>query len=107
MIFQSGIQFAARCALADMEGIMPEFDPDGDRTHPGWVTIEQLKSAIMDDDLATDLLANFATCVRDMYMGWPVKDLAVHPKELLDRAIALFEARGQLDEEMRAGWTVD
>jgi hypothetical protein len=37
---------AARAALADMEGIMPEFDCDGDRQHPGWQTIEELRAAI-------------------------------------------------------------
>lgn len=37
---------ACRCALADLEGIMPEFEPDGDRTHPGWETIKDLKRAI-------------------------------------------------------------
>ena len=33
-------------ALADLEGIMPEFEPSGDRTHPGWKTIEDLKKVI-------------------------------------------------------------
>jgi hypothetical protein len=37
---------AARCALADLEGIMPEFEPSGDREHSGWETIEDLKSAL-------------------------------------------------------------
>jgi hypothetical protein len=37
---------AARCALADLEGIMPEFDCDGDREHPAWKTIEELRQAI-------------------------------------------------------------
>jgi hypothetical protein len=37
---------AARCALADLEGIMPEFDPSGDREHPAWRTIEDLRKAI-------------------------------------------------------------
>jgi hypothetical protein len=37
---------AARAALADMEGIMPEFDCDGDRQHPGWQTIAELRAAI-------------------------------------------------------------
>jgi len=32
--------------LADLEGIMPEFEPSGDREHPGWTTIEELKAAI-------------------------------------------------------------
>jgi hypothetical protein len=37
---------AARAALADMEGIMPAFDCDGERQHPGWKTIEELRAAI-------------------------------------------------------------
>ena len=36
---------AAKCALADLEGIMPEFEPDGSE-HPGWKTIEELRAAI-------------------------------------------------------------
>jgi nicotinate-nucleotide pyrophosphorylase len=38
--------FAAKCALADLEGIMPEFEPSGDREHPAWETIKLLKKAI-------------------------------------------------------------
>jgi hypothetical protein len=34
----------AKNALADLEGIMPEFDPDGN--HPAWLTIEELREAI-------------------------------------------------------------
>jgi hypothetical protein len=37
---------AARCALADLEGILPEFEPSGDREHPAWQTIEELRAAI-------------------------------------------------------------
>ena len=37
---------AARCALADLEGIMPEFEPSGDRQHPGWQTIKELRAAL-------------------------------------------------------------
>lgn len=37
---------ACRCALADLEGIMPEYEPDGERTHPAWRTILELKQAI-------------------------------------------------------------
>ena len=37
--------FAAKCALADLEGIMPEFEPSGDREHPAWETIKLLKKA--------------------------------------------------------------
>ena len=37
---------ALKCALADLEGIMPEFEPSGDREHPAWQTIEEVKAAI-------------------------------------------------------------
>ncbi len=37
---------AARCALADLEGIMPEFEPSGERRHPGWQTIKDLQKAL-------------------------------------------------------------
>lgn len=36
---------AAKKALADLEGIMPEFEPDG-KTHPAWTTIEELRHVI-------------------------------------------------------------
>jgi hypothetical protein len=36
-------------ALADLEGIMPEFEPSGDREHPGWLTIEELKATLGRD----------------------------------------------------------
>jgi len=35
-----------RKALADLEGIMPEFEPSGYREHPGWITINELKIGI-------------------------------------------------------------
>lgn len=35
-----------RCALADLYGVMPEFDPSGDREHPGWETIAELRSMV-------------------------------------------------------------
>ena len=38
--------FAARCALADLEGVMPEFEVSGDREHSGWQTIKELKAVI-------------------------------------------------------------
>ena len=37
---------AATSALADLEGIMPEFEPSGDREHPAWATIAELRQAI-------------------------------------------------------------
>lgn len=36
----------AKCALADLEGILPEFETGGDRLHPGWQTLKELKSVI-------------------------------------------------------------
>jgi hypothetical protein len=37
---------AAKCALADLEGILPEIEPSGDRTHPARQTIQELSQAI-------------------------------------------------------------
>ena len=37
---------AAFNAWADLEGIMPEFEPSGDRQHPAWATIKELRAAI-------------------------------------------------------------
>lgn len=38
------VKLALRCALADLEGVMPEFEPSGDREHPAWKTIKLIKS---------------------------------------------------------------
>lgn len=35
---------ACRCALADLEGILPEFDPE--REHPAWETLAEVRAAI-------------------------------------------------------------
>jgi len=40
---------AAKNALADLEGILPEYEPSGDRLHPAWQTIEELKIAIEEN----------------------------------------------------------
>lgn len=37
---------ALKAALADLEGIMPEFEPSGERMHPGWLTIAEARAAI-------------------------------------------------------------
>ena len=40
---------AAAChALADLEGILPEFDPSGERGHPAWETVEELRDALAE-----------------------------------------------------------
>jgi len=35
---------ACRCALADLEGILPEYDPE--REHPAWETLAEVRAAI-------------------------------------------------------------
>lgn len=44
-----------RSALADLYGIMPEFDPGGERAHPGWQTIDDLRQIIAEME-GTDLV---------------------------------------------------
>jgi len=39
-----------RCALADLESIMPEFEPGGDRGHPGWRTMAELEHVLQKID---------------------------------------------------------
>ena len=41
---------AAKCALADLVGIMPQIDPGGERNHPGWKTIDELTEALQATD---------------------------------------------------------
>ena len=47
-LFRASAEMFSTCknALADLEGIMPEVDPSGDRTHPAWKTIEELRAVI-------------------------------------------------------------
>lgn len=35
---------ALQCALADLEGILPEFDPE--QEHPAWETLAEIRAAI-------------------------------------------------------------
>jgi YD repeat-containing protein len=35
-----------KCALVDLVGIMPDFEPSGERTHPAWKTIQEIEVAI-------------------------------------------------------------
>lgn len=43
---KAALRAAARCAVADLEGIMPEFEPSGDRTDSAWQTLGELKAAL-------------------------------------------------------------
>jgi len=40
----------AKCALLDLAEVMPEFEPSGDREHPGWKSIKGLNKAIKKID---------------------------------------------------------
>ncbi len=35
-----------RCAFLDLEGILPELEPSGERLHPAWKTLQELKEVI-------------------------------------------------------------
>ncbi|MCG3207203.1 MAG: hypothetical protein FOGNACKC_00803 [Anaerolineae bacterium] len=41
-------------AEAELAGIMPEFEPGGDREHSGWVTLRSLRDFLNDLDGRTD-----------------------------------------------------
>ena len=41
---------ALRCAQADLQGILPEFEPGGDREHSGWQTLEELNELLAPYD---------------------------------------------------------
>lgn len=45
------LQWAAKCALADLAGIMPEFDPSGERSHPGWKTMVDLYDGLVEQNV--------------------------------------------------------
>ena len=41
--WQTLFEMVLSYALADLQDVMPEYEPSGDRTHPGWQTIEDIK----------------------------------------------------------------
>jgi hypothetical protein len=41
---------ALRCAQADLQGILPEFEPGGDREHSGWQTLDELNELLAPFD---------------------------------------------------------
>lgn len=42
------ISTALRCALADLEGILPEYDPEHE--HPAWETMAELRELVSSDE---------------------------------------------------------
>lgn len=57
---------AAKCALADLEGIMPEFEPDN-KNHPAWTTIKELRAAITEENYLLTACRSAATDIT-MYL---------------------------------------
>lgn len=44
--------WALRCCDADLEGVMPEYEPSGDRQHSGWQSMKDAKKAIRNAEKA-------------------------------------------------------
>ena len=65
------LESICRCALADLEGIMPEFDASGDREHPGWQTIAGLEDILSIVDMYEEALGQIGRGVYfgDTYLG--------------------------------------
>lgn len=38
---------ALECCLADLQGILPVFEPDGDRQHSGWQSVQEAREVIL------------------------------------------------------------
>jgi hypothetical protein len=78
------LYLAAEAALADLEGIMPEFEASGDREHPGWQTIEELRAAMEEaapeeaspPPLKHSLPEDRLTMIHDPGHGWLVVPIA-------------------------------
>ncbi len=41
-----GVYLILKSALADLEGVMPQYEPSGERKHSGWKTIKEIKVVI-------------------------------------------------------------
>jgi len=60
------------CAIADLEGILPEYDPSGDKQHPAWKTLDELKNMVKQLDTNTVLFA------------WGIEDIQSRRESLSD-----------------------
>lgn len=63
MSYQNELLHLLRCAIADLEGILPEHDPSGEKEHPAWKTLEELQAKV--NCLETDTVL-FSWCVEDV-----------------------------------------
>ena len=60
------------CAIADLEVILPEYDPSGDKQHPAWKTLDELKNMVKQLDTNTVLFA------------WGIEDVQSRRESLSD-----------------------
>lgn len=74
MYMQHKIIGTMQCAIADLEGIMPEHDPSGDRKHPAWKTLDELKK----------LVHNLET--NNVLFSWEIADVKAVRPDLDDEA---------------------
>lgn len=74
---EPSISTVLRCALAELEGIMPEYDPEHE--HPGWETIEELRVLIDSDGLQAADRYDPAT---QIVIVWSVDDVLEMRKDL-------------------------
>lgn len=75
------ITILLNCAIADLEGILPEYEPSGDRKHPAWQTLADLKKKVAE--LETDTII----------ISWSVEDVQSVRADLSDE-----QARQVLDQ---------
>lgn len=71
-----------RCALADLEGLLPQVDPSGNRQHSGWKTIEEIRALLADSKLELQY------CGSTDYKGYTI-ELDYHAK-IYDETGSLF-----------------
>lgn len=83
------------CAIADLEGMLPVIDPSGDRTHPAWKTLDELKTA------AENLTS------REILFSWSIEDVQSVNSNLSDeQAFAVLEHCDDChDAEIGMNWS--
>lgn len=83
------------CVIADLEGIMPDVDPSGDRTHSGWRTLkecQELLSAIhhvedllvMVPQVDAGMVERAATAMQDIWNDY-VNDTDCYPTDFINK----------------------
>lgn len=91
-----------RCALADLEGILPEFDPE--HGHPAWQTLIELKQLVNSEERME--AADRYNPATQMAIIWSVEDvLEVRPELSEDQAMeVLLAVRDHHDATVGVSW---